>query len=110
MKSFLIAGEASGYLHDSNLIKSIHAQDADARIACWGGDMMRGAGADLLQHYRETAFMGFVEVLKNVRTIFRFLENCRRDIENFQPDVLVLIDYPGFNLRIAEWAHKKNYK
>lgn len=110
MKYFLIAGEASGDLHGSNLIKSIHSLDSAAQIACWGGDKMRGAGAHLLQHYRETAFMGFLEVLKNVRTIFRFLEKCKKDIESFQPDVLVLIDYPGFNLRMAEWAHEKNYK
>lgn len=110
MKYYLISGEASGDLHGSNLIKALHAQDAHATIRCWGGDKMEAAGATLVKHYRELAFMGFVEVLKNISTILKNLSFCKEDILQFQPDVLVLIDYPGFNLRIAKWAKEKNIK
>jgi lipid-A-disaccharide synthase len=110
MKYYLISGEASGDLHGSNLIKALHQQDASATIRCWGGDKMQAAGATLVKHYRELAFMGFVEVLKNISTILKNLSFCKEDILQYNPDVLVLIDYPGFNLRIAKWAKENNIK
>ncbi len=110
MKYYLIAGEASGDLHGSNLIKSIFKKDPSAIIRCWGGDKMEAAGATLVKHYRDLAFMGFVEVIRNLPAIFRNLAFSKSDIMAFNPDVLVLIDYPGFNLRVARWAWKKNIK
>jgi len=104
MRYYIIAGEASGDLHGSNLIKSIKAKDPHAQIQCWGGDLMQAAGGKLVKHYRSLAFMGFVEVLMNLRTILSNIKFCKKDIEAFQPDVLICIDYPGFNLRIAKWA------
>jgi len=105
MKYYIIAGEASGDLHGSNLIKQLKEQDVQADIRCWGGDLMQSAGAHLVKHYKDLAFMGFVEVLANLRTIFRNLDFCKQDILEYKPDALILIDYPGFNLRIAKWAH-----
>lgn len=110
MKYYIIAGEASGDLHGSNLIKELHKLDPAADIRCWGGDKMQAAGATLVKHYRDLAFMGFVEVLKNLRTIFKNLAFCKSDITAFRPDVLVLVDYPGFNLRIAKWAKAQGFK
>ncbi|MCY7290550.1 MAG: lipid-A-disaccharide synthase, partial [Ferruginibacter sp.] len=110
MKYYIIAGEASGDLHGSNLIKEIRKLDEEAVINCWGGNEMENAGALLVKHYKELAFMGFTEVIKNLPTIFKNLAFCKKDIITFKPDVLVLIDYPGFNMRIAKWAHKKNIK
>lgn len=110
MKYYIIAGEASGDLHGSNLIKEIKQLDNGAIIRCWGGNEMENAGAFLVKHYKELAFMGFTEVIKNLPTIFKNLAYCKKDITVFEPDVLVLIDYPGFNMRIAKWAHKKNIK
>ena len=110
MKYYIIAGEASGDLHGSNLIKELKKLDTSAAIRCWGGDKMQEAGGDLVKHYRELAFMGFWEVLKNLFTILRNLKFCKKDIEQFQPDVLILIDYPGFNLRIAKWARQKGFR
>ncbi len=110
MKYYIISGEASGDLHGSNLIKQLHLLDATANIRCWGGDLMETAGATLVKHYQELAFMGFVEVIKNLPAIFKNIATCKKDILQFQPDVLVLIDYPGFNLRIAEWAKKQGFK
>jgi len=110
MKLYLIAGEASGDLHAGNLIKAIRAQQPDVRIRAWGGDHMAEAGAEVVKHYRDLAFMGFWEVLSNLRTIMRNLEFCKADITAFQPDVLVLIDYPGFNLRIAQWAKQQGMR
>ncbi len=110
MKYYIIAGEASGDLHGSNLIKEIHKLDTTAKIHCWGGEKMQLAGAKLIKHYRDLAFMGFTEVIKNLPTIFKNITFCKKDISFFEPDVLVLIDYPGFNMRIAKWAHKKNIK
>ncbi|RYZ22067.1 MAG: lipid-A-disaccharide synthase [Chitinophagaceae bacterium] len=110
MKYYLIAGEASGDLHGSNLVKELRRRDAEAAIRCWGGDLMEGAGATLVKHYRDLAFMGFVEVLMNLRTILRNLDFCKKDITAFAPDVLVLIDYPGFNLRVAEWAKQQGIR
>ncbi|MEP6701322.1 MAG: lipid-A-disaccharide synthase [Bacteroidota bacterium] len=110
MKYYIIAGEASGDLHGSNLIKELKKLDPAANIRCWGGDMMQAAGAVLVKHFRELAFMGFIEVIKNLRTIFRNLKYCKTDILNYHPDAIILIDYPGFNLRIAKWAKPLHYK
>ncbi len=110
MKYYIIAGEASGDLHGSNLIRELQKFDTAATIRCWGGDKMEAAGAVLVKHYRELAFMGFAEVLMNLRTIFRNLRFCKEDVLRHQPDALVLIDYPGFNLRIAKWARQQNIK
>ena len=110
MKYYIIAGEASGDLHGSNLIKELRKLDHDAEICAWGGDKMKNAGAQLVKHYRELAFMGFIEVIKNLPTILDNLKFCKQDILLFQPDVLVLIDYPGFNLRIAKWAKEHHLK
>jgi len=110
MKYYIIAGEASGDLHGSNLIHELKLLDKSAQIRCWGGDKMQDAGATLVKHYSKLAFMGFIEVLKNIRTIFKNLANCKADILQYQPDVLVLIDYPGFNLRIASWAKQNNFR
>ena len=110
MQYYIIAGEASGDLHGSNLIKELHKLDTAASIRCWGGDKMEAAGATLVKHYRDLAFMGFIEVIKNLRTIFRNINFCKKDILNNRPDVLILIDYPGFNLRIAKWAKQQGLK
>jgi lipid-A-disaccharide synthase len=110
MKYYIIAGEASGDLHGSNLIKSLKKRDKEAIIHAWGGDMMATAGAVLRKHYRDLAFMGFLEVVKNLRTIMRNMSFCKKDILEFEPDVLIFIDYPGFNLRIAKWAKAQNFK
>lgn len=110
MKYYIIAGEASGDLHGSNLIKELKKLDASTTIRCWGGDKMQQAGGDLVKHYRDLAFMGFWEVIKNIFTIVRNLTFCKKDIEQFQPDTLILIDYPGFNLRIAKWAKPKGLR
>ncbi len=110
MKYYIIAGEASGDLHGSNLISALKNIDADAVFRCWGGDKMQTAGGELVKHYRDLAFMGFAEVVKNLRTIFRNISFCKKDILAFKPDALILIDYPGFNLRIAEWAKKQGFK
>ena len=110
MKYYIIAGEASGDLHGSHLIQQLHLLDAHAHFRCWGGEMMESAGATLVKHYRELAFMGFAEVILNLPTILNNIKFCKKDIASYQPDVLVLIDYPGFNLRIAEWAKKQGIK
>lgn len=110
MKYYIIAGEASGDLHGSNLMKALYKEDPSAEIRFWGGDLMQNAGGTLVKHYRELAFMGFAEVLLNLKTIFRNIKFCKTDIDQFQPDVLIFIDYPGFNMRIAKWAKTKGYK
>jgi lipid-A-disaccharide synthase len=110
MKYYIIAGEASGDLHGSNLIKELKKLDTDSTIRAWGGDKMNDAGAEIVKHYRDLAFMGFVEVIRNLSTILDNLKFCKRDILQFQPDVLILIDYPGFNLRIAQWAKQQGLK
>ncbi|MBB4079205.1 lipid-A-disaccharide synthase [Lewinella aquimaris] len=107
MRYYLIAGEASGDLHGSKLVEALRQRDPDAVIRAWGGDLMRAAGAEVVKHYRELAFMGFVEVVMNLRTILGNIKRCQEDIEAFNPDRLVLIDYPGFNLRIAKWARPR---
>ncbi len=110
MKYYIIAGEASGDLHGSNLVKEIKKIDTSCTFRGWGGDLMEDAGVTIVKHYRELAFMGFTEVLLNLRTILKNLSFCRKDILQFKPDVVILVDYPGFNLRIAEWAKKQDYK
>lgn len=110
MKYYLIAGEASGDLHGSNLVKELRKLDPDASIRCWGGDLMQAAGAQVVKHYRDLAFMGFAEVIRNLPTIMDNLKFCKKDIAEFAPDVLVLIDYPGFNLRIAKWARAQGLR
>lgn len=107
MKYYILAGEASGDLHGSNLMKALHKEDAQADIRFWGGDLMEKAGGTLVKHYKELAFMGFVEVIFNLKTILNNITFCKKDIEQFNPDVIIFIDYPGFNMRIAEWAKKK---
>jgi lipid-A-disaccharide synthase len=104
MKYYIISGEASGDLHGSNLIKELKKRDAAADIRCWGGDKMQAAGATLVKHYKELAFMGFLEVIKNLGTILKNIKVCKEDILQYKPTALILIDYPGFNLRIAKWA------
>ena len=108
MKYYIIAGEASGDLHGSNLIRELKKKDAAAEIRCWGGDKMEAAGATLVKHYKELAFMGFLEVIKNLPTILKNIKVCKADILQYKPTTLILIDYPGFNLRIAEWAKEQN--
>lgn len=108
MKYYIIAGEASGDLHGSNLMKAIHMEDTQADIRFWGGDLMQAAGGKLVKHYKALAFMGFAEVLFNLKTILNNISFCKKDILEFQPDVLIFIDYPGFNMRIAKWAKTQN--
>lgn len=110
MKYYIIAGEASGDLHASNLIREIKIIDNEADFRCWGGDLMKKQGVKLVKHYRDLAFMGFVEVIANLKTILRNINFCKEDITDYKPDALILIDYPGFNLRIAEWAHQQGIK
>ncbi|MCY7331036.1 MAG: lipid-A-disaccharide synthase, partial [Saprospiraceae bacterium] len=110
MKLYLIAGEASGDLHGANLIKALKIQQPDLHLRVWGGDLMAAAGGEVVKHYRELAFMGFVEVARNLRTIFKNIDFCKNDILAYQPDALVLIDYPGFNLRIAKWAKQQGLR
>ncbi|PIF06135.1 MAG: lipid-A-disaccharide synthase [Draconibacterium sp.] len=110
MKYYLIAGEASGDLHGSNLMKALKMKDPEARFRFFGGDMMQLVGGTLVKHYREMAFMGIVNVLVNLKKIARNLQLCKDDIVDFQPDVVILIDYPGFNLRIAEFAQTRQLK
>jgi lipid-A-disaccharide synthase len=110
MKYYLIAGEASGDLHGSNLMKELKLADTNAEFRFFGGDLMQAVGGDLVKHYRDTAFMGFVNVVLNLKIINRNLNLCKTDLLEFNPDVLILIDYPGFNLRIAEFAKQNNIK
>lgn len=110
MKYYIIAGEASGDLHGSNLMKALFAEDPDAEIRFWGGDLMKAVGGTLVKHYRDLAFMGFVEVAMNLKTILGNIKYCKEDIGNFKPDALIFIDYPGFNMRIAKWAKPLGYK
>lgn len=103
MKYYLIAGEASGDVHASHLIAAIKQEDAQAQFRCFGGDMMKAQGAELVQHYRDLAYMGFLPVIRHLRTILRGMKRCREDILEWQPNVLILVDYPGFNLQIAHF-------
>lgn len=111
MKYYIIAGEASGDLHGSNLIKAMKRKDPKAEFRFWGGDLMADAvGEKPVKHYKDLAFMGFLEVAMNLKTILGNIKFCKKDIENFCPDILILIDYPGFNLRIAEFAKSLGIK
>ena len=110
MKYYIIAGEASGDLHAANLMKAIVAEDPQADFRFWGGDLMQKVGGTLVKHYRDLAFMGFLEVLMNLRTITKNLAFCKKDITQFAPDVIIYVDYPGFNMRIAKWARQEGYK
>lgn len=110
MKYFIIAGEQSGDLHGSNLVMELLANDSEAEIVCWGGDLMEAAGARLLMHYRQTAFMGFTVILKNLGKISKNLALCKKQIIEFNPDAVILIDYPGFNLRIARYAKESGLR
>ena len=110
MRYYIIAGEASGDLHGSNLMKALYQEDPQADIRFWGGDLMQSVGGTLVKHYKELAFMGFIEVVFNLKTILNNITLAKKDILEFQPDVLVFIDYPGFNLRIAKWAKALNIK
>lgn len=124
MKYYIIAGEASGDLHGSNLMKGIYAEDPQAEILFWGGDLMEsvwkshhdnikshcGSGSGLVRHYKDGAIIGFVEVFVKARMLLGNVSFCKKDILQWQPDVVILIDYPGFNFKIAEFAHKKGFK
>ncbi len=107
MKYYIIAGEASGDLHASNLMKALKEKDIHTQFRFWGGDLMQNVGGDLVKHYRDLAFMGFAEVLMNLGTILNNIKFCKQDIINYRPDILILVDYPGFNMRIAEFAKQK---
>ena len=110
MRYYIIAGEASGDLHGSNLMKGIYAEDPEAEIRFWGGDLMKAVGGELVRHYKEGAVMGFVEVIAKARKLLGNVSFCRKDISEWKPDVVILIDYPGFNFKIAEYAHKAGFK
>ena len=112
MKYYIIVGEPSGDLHGSNLMRGLQAEDSEAQFRFWGGDKMAevGGAENLAKHYRETSFFGIVQVLRNLKTIFGQIDECKRDIEAYNPDVLILIDYPSFNMRIAKWAKERGTK
>lgn len=110
MKYFIIAGEASGDLHGSNLVKALKLKDPEAHFQGWGGDLMHEQGVEIVKHYADIAFMGFIEVIKNLKAILKNEKLCRSQIETFQPDAIIFIDYPGFNLRIAKWAKSNKFK
>jgi len=110
MRYYIIAGEASGDLHGSNLVREMKALDSGNEFRGWGGDLMHDAGVQIVKHFRDLAFMGFIEVVKNLPTILKNLSFCKQDILKFRPDVIILIDYPGFNLRIAEWARQQQFR
>jgi lipid-A-disaccharide synthase len=110
LKLYIIAGEASGDLHGSNLMKHLKTENSEIEFRFWGGDKMQQQGGTLVKHIKDLAFMGFLEVLKNIKTILNNIRFCKNDIAAFQPDALILIDYPGFNLRIAEWAKSQGIK
>lgn len=109
MKYYIIAGEASGDLHASNLMKALLEKDPEANFRFWGGDRMQGVGGTLVKHYKELSFMGFAEIIKNLPTILGNLKFCKKDIASFDPDMVIFIDYSGFNLRIAKWAKKQGF-
>ena len=110
MKYYIIAGEASGDLHGSNLMKALLKEDKAAEIRFWGGDLMQAVGGELVMHYKERQFMGFAEVILNLRKISGHIKFCKTDIDKYQPDVIIFIDNSGFNLRIAKWAKEQNFK
>lgn len=110
MKYYIISGEASGDLHGANLMKSLRKEDPQAQFRCWGGDLMQAEGATLVKHYRDLAFMGFAEVVSHLGEILRNFKLCKEDMLAYRPDVVILIDYPGFNMRMMKFAHKQGFK
>lgn len=110
MRYYIIAGEASGDLHGSNLIRELKKEDPNSEFRVWGGDLMQQQGASIVKHYKDLAFMGFIEVVMNLRTILKNLKFCKEDILSYKPDVVILIDYPGFNLRVAEFVHQSGLR
>ncbi|MFT5618764.1 MAG: lipid-A-disaccharide synthase [Arenicella sp.] len=110
MKYYLIAGEKSGDLHASNLMKELKLRDENAEFRVWGGDEMQKVGGEIVRHFKETAFMGFAEVIANLPKIYGFIKECKKDILNYKPDVVILVDYAGFNLRIAKFAKNKGFR
>ena len=110
MKYYIIAGEASGDLHGSNLIKNLKKIDKEARFRCFGGDLMQEAGAEIALHYKKMSFIGIVEVVKHLKTIRKTLKYCKKDILEYTPDAVILIDYPGFNLKVAKFAKSQGFK
>lgn len=110
MNYYIISGEASGDLHGSRLIRALRHQDPEARFRCWGGDLMQAEGAEVVKHYRDLAFMGFSEVIRHLPQILSLFRFCKRDLREHRPDVLILIDYPGFNLRMAQWAREQGLR
>lgn len=110
MKYYIIAGEASGDLHASNLMKALKERDPQADFRCWGGDLMEAAGGDIVKHYKELAFMGFWEVFTHLNEILRNFKICQTDILQYEPDAVILVDYPGFNLRMAKFAKEQGFK
>ena len=110
MRYYIIAGEASGDLHASNLMAEIKKKDKKAEFRGWGGDLMKAQGVELVKHYRQMAFMGFVEVAVNLRKVLGNIAKCKKDIVEYEPDAVILVDYPGFNLRIADFSHQKGFK
>ena len=110
MKYYIIAGEASGDLHGANLMKALFKEDTNADIRFWGGDLMQKVGGTLVSHFKERAFMGFFEVLKNLTKVLGFIKLCKEDITQYQPDVIIFIDNSGFNLRVAKWAKSHGFK
>ena len=109
MRYYIIAGEASGDLHASNLVKELKKADSQSSFRGWGGDLMKEQGVDIIKHYRDLAFMGFAEVIANIGTIINNIRFCKKDIAAYKPDAVILVDYPGFNLRIAKWAKKEQF-
>lgn len=109
MKYYIIAGEASGDLHGANLMKALFKEEPNAEVRFWGGDLMQQVGGTLVKHYKDLAFMGFAEVIANLKTIFKNIDACKKDIKAFNPDVIIFIDYPGFNMRIAKWAKNAGF-
>ena len=109
MKYYIIAGEASGDLHGSNLIKELKNINPSSTFRCWGGDLMKSQCNKLVMHYEDFSYMGFLEVIVNAKKILSYISLCKKDIEEYNPDVIIYIDYPGFNMKIAEWAKRKNF-
>jgi len=110
LKYYIIAGEASGDLHGSNLMKALLKEDNNADIRFWGGDLMSEVGGTLVMHYKERAFMGFIEVIMNLRKVLGFIKFCKKDIAEYNPDVIIFIDNSGFNLRVAKWAKEQGFR
>ena len=109
MKYYIIAGEASGDLHGSNLIKELKKINPNSTFRCWGGDLMKNQCNELVMHYEEFSYMGFLEVIVNAKKILNYISLCKKDIESYKPDLIIYIDYPGFNMKIAKWAKRKNF-